>query len=325
MLMVSAESVAALSARRGWGYPGNRPFFVLTAIALIMAVQAFATALWPPNEETNTVLNAALGGIGIVIAVVSLLASGRRDERFLNAPLACAILLVSVFTWGTTSGQGQMLCGFTMVMLGLFVAYFLPRRVTYAQLALLDVTFTAALLLNPHLISVLYGIAMIIIITIVVLVVASLVTHLRDEAIHDPLTGAFNRRGLAEHAATAHDLDVRSHRPTCVVEIDLDGFKAYNDVHGHSAGDVLLEEAVNSWSRQLRRSDLLARTGGDEFVLVLPDTDEASAERLLARMREDTTFQWSAGVSLWTEDDPLAVVIDRADQALYRHKLQRRP
>jgi diguanylate cyclase (GGDEF)-like protein len=322
---LSAEAVAARSARRGWGYPGNRPFFALTVIALIIAVQAFASALWPPNEATNTALNAALGGIALVIALLSLLASGKRDERFLNVPLACAILLISVFTWGTSSGQGQMLCGFTMVMLGLFAAYFLPRNAAYAQLALLVLTFTLALIVNPHLITPLYGIVMVVIITIVVLVVASLVTHLRDEAIHDPLTGAFNRRGLAEHAAAAHDLDVRGHRPTCVVEIDLDGFKAYNDVHGHSAGDALLEEAVNSWSRQLRRSDVLARTGGDEFVLVLPDTDEESAERLLSRMRSDTTIRWSAGVSRWTEGDPIAAAIDRADQSLYRNKSQRRP
>jgi diguanylate cyclase (GGDEF)-like protein len=298
---------------------------VLTLIALIGAAQALATALWPPNADANRLLNLILGLASLAIAVTTMVAAGRVGTWYLNAALAASIVIVSVFALVTHSGQGQMLCGFSMVMLGLFAAYFLPGRSAYGQLALLVVTFGAVLIINPHLITPLYGIAMIIMIVIVAMVVAGLVRHLRDEAVHDPLTGALNRRGLAEASAIGRQLDVRAHRTTAVVEIDLDGFKTYNDVHGHSSGDALLQSAVRSWQKQLRGSDLLARTGGDEFVIVLPDTDEAAAEVLLARMRLGVGIQWSAGVSMWGPDESLAAVIDRADEALYRTKGNHQP
>jgi diguanylate cyclase (GGDEF)-like protein len=320
--MESAQAFPEPIGRRGWGYPGSRPFVVLTVIALIGAVQALATAMWPPNADTNSVLNLLLGLACLAIALVTMFAAGRVGMWYLNVALAAAILIVSAFALVTHSGQGQMLCGFTMVMLGLFAAYFLPPRSAYSQLALLVVTFSAVLIAHPHLITPLYGIAMVVIIVIVALVVASLVRHLRDEAVHDPLTGTLNRRGLAESAAVAHELDLRAHRPTAVVEMDLNGFKAYNDHHGHAAGDDLLVAVARAWKRELRGSDLLARIGGDEFVVVLPDTDQPSAEAMLTRMPLDLGIAWSSGISMWSQGEALSDVIQRADAALYRNKMQ---
>ena len=318
--MESAQELPEPGAQRGWSYPGNRPFVVLTVIALIGAGQAFATALWPPNADTDRTLNIILGLASLAVAVATILAAGRVGIGYINIPLAAGIVIASVFALITHSGQGQMLCGFSMVMLGLFAAYFLQRRAAYAQLTLLVLTFASALLINPHLITPLYGIVMIAIIVIVVMVVASLVRHLREEAVHDPLTGALNRRGLAESAYVLHEIDNRGGRPTAVIEIDLDGFKEYNDVNGHTAGDALLETAVHDWRKALRGSDLLARTGGDEFVVVLPDTDDASVQRTIARMRACNDVRWSAGVSQWLPDESLSEAITRADADLYRIK-----
>ncbi|MFN8126990.1 MAG: GGDEF domain-containing protein [Candidatus Nanopelagicales bacterium] len=93
----------------------------------------------------------------------------------------------------------------------------------------------------------------------------------------DPLTGALNRRGLQHSADLVHDLEIRRHLATSIVEIDLDGFKRFNDTNGHHAGDDLLAALVEDWSSVLRGTDILARTGGDEFVLVLPATSHAEA------------------------------------------------
>ena len=106
--------------------------------------------------------------------------------------------------------------------------------------------------------------------------------------------------------------------------IDLDGFKAYNDGHGHAAGDRLLVGLTADWSSTLRTGDVLARVGGDEFVVVLPQTDLSSAEVLLARMRHANPFAWSVGTVVWRSDEDLFSAMARADDLLYGDKLRRR-
>ena len=88
--------------------------------------------------------------------------------------------------------------------------------------------------------------------------------------------------------------------------LDLDNFKRYNDTHGHAGGDQLLRAATAAWSTQLRASDLLARHGGEEFTLLLPECDERDALALVERLRAATPAGQtvSAGLAQWdgTED-----------------------
>lgn len=105
-----------------------------------------------------------------------------------------------------------------------------------------------------------------------------------------------------------------------MVEIDLDGFKAYNDSNGHEAGDRLLESVARDWSGVLRRTDVLARTGGDEFVLVLPATTRPEAEVLMSRLRRANDVAWSAGIVEWLPGEPLPAALQHADEEMYRHK-----
>jgi len=102
---------------------------------------------------------------------------------------------------------------------------------------------------------------------------------LREQAIHDPLTGLCNRRYLEENLVRELYRAERGKSPLSVVMLDLDNFKPFNDSFGHDAGDSLLRQLGQMLHENLRKSDIACRYGGDEFVLVLPDSSLADAER----------------------------------------------
>ncbi|HET7726531.1 MAG TPA: diguanylate cyclase [Candidatus Limnocylindrales bacterium] len=156
----------------------------------------------------------------------------------------------------------------------------------------------------------------------VALELATLVERLENLARHDPLTGLANRRTLDASLAAELDRAARSGRPLSLVMLDLDHFKAYNDAHGHPAGDALLVAAAGAWQRELRPSDLLVRYGGEEFTAVLPDCSHAHAVVVAERLRAATPagVTASAGVATARAGESPANVVGRADVALYRAK-----
>jgi diguanylate cyclase (GGDEF)-like protein/PAS domain S-box-containing protein len=109
--------------------------------------------------------------------------------------------------------------------------------------------------------------------------------ELRQQAIHDTLTGLFNRRYLDETLPRELHLAQRRNAPLCVVMLDLDGFKQFNDSFGHGPGDSLLREFGRVLRELLRKSDISCRYGGDEFVLVLPDSSIADTQERLEQIR----------------------------------------
>jgi diguanylate cyclase (GGDEF)-like protein/PAS domain S-box-containing protein len=109
--------------------------------------------------------------------------------------------------------------------------------------------------------------------------------ELREQATHDPLTGLCNRRFLEENLARELHRARRGNSPLCVVMLDLDNFKPFNDTFGHEAGDSMLRELGQMLREKLRKSDIACRYGGDEFVLVLPDSSLADAQRRVEQIR----------------------------------------
>jgi len=160
--------------------------------------------------------------------------------------------------------------------------------------------------------------------------------ELRRLSERDPLTGLYNRRRLDEEIVRQLAILQRHHRAFAVLMIELDCFKEVNDTAGHAAGDALLVEVAHSLRRQLRTADYVARFGGDEFVVLLPDVDEGSAtavaNKVLDAVREiripagDSILTVSASVGgliclapyndCWTPE----MVLSGADSELYAAK-----
>ena len=150
---------------------------------------------------------------------------------------------------------------------------------------------------------------------------ARLAGLLRQQSTRDTLTGLLNRRGLVDAAAQCTAHGERTGQPWSLVAVDLDGFKQVNDRFGHHAGDRLLVATADRWRTQLRSDDVLARIGGDEFVLLLP-ADPAQAVATVDRMRQCTPPEVgvSAGVTPWSWATGLDEAVHEADMALYEAK-----
>jgi diguanylate cyclase (GGDEF)-like protein len=156
---------------------------------------------------------------------------------------------------------------------------------------------------------------------------------LLDQTTRDPLTGLNNRRSTLEELQNRFDLSQRHNRPLAVIMCDLDHFKQVNDTLGHGAGDLVLEEFGQRVKNNLRTTDLAGRIGGEEFLLILPETDMEGALLLAERLRaatsefpfdmppENLRVTCSLGVAQRTPDDrDGGALLARADGALYSAK-----
>ncbi len=155
-------------------------------------------------------------------------------------------------------------------------------------------------------------------------------------ALVDPLTGAYNRRYLDMHLPMLFGRCKMTRRPLSALAIDLDHFKSVNDTHGHSAGDCVLREVINRVLISLRPSDLVVRMGGEEFSVIMPETDYATALSVGERLREAVAsapivLPENAGVISVTASFGVAALnhendtnptqlLERADAAVYRAK-----
>lgn len=144
---------------------------------------------------------------------------------------------------------------------------------------------------------------------------------------HDQLTGLYNR---AFYETERGRLDVERNLPLSLILCDVNGLKITNDAFGHQAGDQLLVEFGQVLKRTLRQDDIIARAGGDEFVVLLPKTDHQQAQLLVQRIREamaevkPLTFKLSASIGFATKTDPttpFSEVYKRADDQMYTQKV----
>jgi diguanylate cyclase (GGDEF)-like protein len=149
-------------------------------------------------------------------------------------------------------------------------------------------------------------------------------------SLHDSLTGLLNRRALVGALDLENRRIRRSQRPLTLAYIDVDDFKQVNDRHGHDAGDMLLRDLANAMKNMVRSTDFVSRFGGDEFVILLPETDAEAAKSVVSKLQEKllqasqesnhrVTFSIGA-VTFPAPLDTAADMIRAADEAMYTAK-----
>lgn len=148
----------------------------------------------------------------------------------------------------------------------------------------------------------------------------------------DFLTGTLNRRGMEDAFEREFSRSERTHTPLCVGLLDIDYFKRLNDTYGHDAGDDALIHLVHVVKEALRPTDVIARFGGEEFIIILPETGIEEGMKTMTRLQRELTkkfflhknekvlITFSAGIALRQPHESADAIISRADQALYKAK-----
>jgi diguanylate cyclase (GGDEF)-like protein len=279
----------------------NRPALVYTPVVLVAAVEILFTFVYP-SIRMRTVSASLLIAIPFFLSAGALL-SGSRPRRRSNLLTATTLLLPALVlvTRALYEGlrSGTLASAFTVTPMQAIVfgmAGFLPIIATLGFVSMCNDR------LNLELVR---------------------------QAMLDPLTGISNRRALDESSADAIAVARRHKRDLAVLLVDADHFKQVNDRYGHGAGDAALQALVAALQAALRPGDLLGRLGGEEFVVILPETDEIQAHAAAERLRDavanvEFSFQRDAlplrvsiGIALLEPDDDLVALLRRADQAMY--------
>lgn len=160
---------------------------------------------------------------------------------------------------------------------------------------------------------------------------------LEQMATHDALTGVFNARAYYSICEQSIQMAQRSHKPYCVLFVDLDHFKRVNDTYGHAAGDAVLKAVAKCLSASLRKSDVLGRIGGEEFSIFLPDTSRLGGMQIAESLRKaieglnpsigERTLSVTSSIGVAACEKvalPMQVIQRNADSAMYVAKTQGR-
>lgn len=164
---------------------------------------------------------------------------------------------------------------------------------------------------------------------------AQTITDLERQAITDPLTGLFNRRGIDRALTSALSAARRYGEQGVLLSLDLDGFKFVNDSYGHAAGDTVLRQVARTLAENIRDTDSVGRVGGDEFVVLLTRVSQdqgVARARLLAEHVNSTMvniegrailLRASFGIQAYGSEDDGAAILNSADEDMYRNKRMR--
>lgn len=278
---------------------------------------------WVPGKNPRWVITTLA-----VVAVAFLVYTLSRGRRFTETEglvmIAAHLFTIGAMTWTTELTLGAYSNGTVLPVAGVYVVWFLAPVAGRVVLYLGCLWWFVAILHQGE--SGLLGFAFSLVVqTLIATEVFSLLKRRMDRLVRtDQLTGVLNRRGVTEVLHRELSRALKRRQDLSVVAIDLDGLRAVNNALGHTEGDRLLTQATRHWRDRLRRRDSIGRTGGDEFLLVLPGTTRSQAERIVVMLGVDSPGAWSAGVASAQLGDTVESLFDSADRRMYDDKAARR-
>ncbi|MDT9001391.1 diguanylate cyclase [Paucibacter sp. APW11] len=326
-LLPTALSSLVLASNLVWGgyiaaeQLGHMVMMLVLADSLGMVLVYQLYEGWQPGGERNLRSPWFWGGAAGLVLLLAISAGALKGMLFFVLPLLVVLSFKLSLSGVTLLSTLVLVAGIVATAQGL--GPFATGRPEEAQLELMAFTFSSAL-------------------TVLGVALQNRQLHRsqrfgeqwRAEAEHDPLTGLMNRRAFQPRLLLEHQRAQRSGRPYSLAMLDLDHFKQINDRHGHAFGDDVLV-AVASLMRQCSRAiDAVARLGGEEFVILLPDTSPEEAFKAMERLRVALASQRllapggvavqvtaSLGLAGWRGGaDGANDVLQRADRALYAAK-----
>ncbi len=302
------------------------PVAAMAGWSLIVFLDLVAVTWIVPQHANHTETQAWVTGAAfeLVVVVVCVVAGSRTPLWFLRVVLFARLVSV-VFLAAVGCPIDSLLFGYaTAVFVVVYAAYFWHNWLTYFYAFAAAVTM---LLLGfiPETIDRVVQTWFVVTSLLVLMAVGlnRVVGEQERQAKRDSMTGLPNRVALDAYLL-ARPRPGRAVEPQALVVIDLDRFKDVNDSQGHAAGDRLLHDTATIWRAALRPDDLLFRVGGDEFLLILPQTTIASADELVARLREVSPGPLSYGVTQWRSDEDFDSAFALADRRMYQDKESRR-
>lgn len=293
----------------------------LALLFFFKGIVCLAVIMFPISSKEPIEVIGAVGILAILGASWLWVFATRISMLGFQMFAAGGSLIGSVLVANAATHGGMMLTAFSYPWIAIYSAHFFPRRGVILQGILISAGFGVGLMLGGLSHVVIYWVIVTVTIWSICLVLGHLSESLRRQADTDPLTGLLNRNGFLTAAMREHAIAARSGNPLTIAVLDLDGFKQINDLRGHVVGDRVLADLGHCWLQRLRAGDILARHGGDEFVLLLPATSQEGAGAVLDRLHaDDLTVSWSVGISEWLPTETLGDCMARADSDLYEVK-----
>lgn len=309
---------------------------VLAGLYAAGATLALLTVLLPHSDRANVLGLLIIVGVAYVVAGVLFLRASSLAAWVLRVALAWGSTLITGVVFFSAESPSPLV--FFYLWIFLYSSYFFTKKESAAQIVYVGIAYGALLAAKPPSSGIpawwIVGMGTLLVAAILIRTmrerVELLIARLYDAARTDPLTKLPNRRGFRELLDLELERARRGAARMAVVVGDVDHFKEVNDRAGHHVGDIALQRVARLLDRGKRQIDAAARVGGEEFALILPDTDEGGAfvlaERLRCALREEfvgdtVPITISFGIATYPEHGETAASLLRAaDEALYGAK-----